>query len=119
VSWWEALRQALLAQFLWAFYRGYALLLLPNRAQAAMLALALISIPLALHPQHRRDLFSVRGYRVVGEWLLALLTVLVSLATDQLWFLVVMHTLWVWIGGRLLAHLSERLLGEAQVTPLA
>jgi len=118
VPWWEALRQALLAQFLWAFYRGFARLLVPNRAQAALLALALISIPLALHPQHRRDLLSSRGYRVVEEWLLALLTVLVSLATHQLWFLIAMHTLWVWVGRRALAHLSERSLGEAEIAPV-
>jgi hypothetical protein len=119
VPWWEALRQALLAQFLWAFYRGFALLLVPNRAQAALSALALISIPLALHPQRRRDLLSSRGYRVVEEWLLALLTVLVSLATRQLWFTIAMHTLWVWVGRRALAHLSERSLGEAEVASVA
>ena len=113
VPWWDALRQALLAQIPWAFYRGFALSVVPDRAQAALLGLALISVPWALDPQHRRDLFAPRGYRVVLEWLLALSTVLVSLATNQLWFLVAMHGLWVWFSGRLLAHLAERFLGEA------
>ena len=117
VAWWDALRQALSAQFLWAFYRGFALFLVPDRAQAALLGLALISIPWALDPQHWHDLLFTRGYRVVLEWMLALLTVLVSLATHQLWFLIGMHTLWVWVSGRLLAHLSERFLGEAPLTP--
>jgi hypothetical protein len=117
VSWADAVRQALLAQFLWAFYRGVSLLLVPQRAQAALLALGLISIPWALHPRHRRDLLSTRGYQVVQEWLLALFTVLVSLATNQLWFLIVMHTLWVWVSGRLLAHLAESSLLETGITP--
>ena len=110
VLWWDALKQALLAQFLWAFYRGFALLVVPHRTQAAFLALALISIPWALDPRHWYDLFSPRGYRVVLEWMLALLTVVVSLVTNQLWFLIGMHVLWVWVSGRLLAHLSERIL---------
>jgi hypothetical protein len=117
VPWWEALRQAFMSQFLWAFYRGFALLLVPHRAQAALLALLLISIPWALNPRHWYDLFSARGHRVVLEWLLVLCTVLVSLATDQLWFLIGMHTLWVWASSRLLAHLSARYLEEAALTP--
>jgi hypothetical protein len=113
VAWWDALRQAVLAQFLWAFYRGFALLLCSDRAQAALLALALISIRWALHPRHWQDLFSSRGYRVVLEWMLALFTVVISLVTNQLWLLIGMHTLWVWGSGRLLAHLSERMPEKA------
>jgi hypothetical protein len=116
VPWWDALRQALLAQIPWSFYRGFVLSVVPARAQAALLGLALISIPWALDPRHRQDLFSLRGYRVVLEWLLALSTVLVSLATNQLWFLVAMHCLWVWVSGRLLAHLAERFLQESPST---
>jgi hypothetical protein len=108
VPWWDALRQALLAQFLWAFYRGFALLVVPHRAQAGLLGLALISIPWALDPRHWHDLFSARGDRVVLEWVLALFTVLVSLAANQLWLLVALHALWVWVSGQLLAYLSER-----------
>jgi hypothetical protein len=115
IPWWEAVRQALLSQFLWAFYRGFAWSVVPDRAQAALLALALISVPWALDPQHRRDLFTSRGYTVVQTWLLALFTVVVSLATNMLWFLVLMHTLWVWSSGRLLSHLSERAAREAGV----
>jgi hypothetical protein len=109
-AWSGALRHALLAQFMWAFYRGFAMLLAPQRAQAALLALALISVPWALDPRHWHDLLSTRGCQVVMEWMLALSTVLVSLVTRQLWFLVGMHALWVWVGTRLLAHLSERVL---------
>jgi hypothetical protein len=108
VPWWTALRQALMSQFLWALYRGFVASLVPNRTQAAVFALALISIPWALDPSRRRDLLSARGYLVVQEWLLALFTVLVSLVANLLWFLILMHTLWVWVGARLLAHLSER-----------
>jgi hypothetical protein len=114
VPWWDALRQALLAQFLWAFYRGFALLLVPDRVQAGLLALALISIPWALNPRHWHDLLSTRGYLVVQEWLLALFTVLVSFATNLLWILIPMHMVWVWVSGRLLAHLSARSAQEAR-----
>lgn len=117
ITWWDALRQALLAQFLWAFYRGFALLVVPQRAQAALLALALISVPWALHPQRWHDLRSRRGHWAVLEWMLALLTGVVSLATQQLWFLIGMHVLWLWLSGRLLAHLSERLAESAVLTP--
>jgi hypothetical protein len=116
VPWWAVLWQAFLAQIPWAFYRGFALSIVPDRAQAALLGLTLISLPWALDPQHRRDLFTPRGYRVVLEWLLALSTVLVSLVANKLWLLVVMHGLWVWTSGRLLAHLSERFLQEASST---
>jgi len=113
VVWSDALRQAFLSQFLWAFYRGFALLLVPQRVQAALLALALISAQWALDPQHWHDLFSPRAYRVVLQWMLAFFTVVVSLVTNQLWFLIGMHALWVWVSGRLLAHLSERLVERA------
>jgi hypothetical protein len=116
VPWWDALRQAILAQFLWAFYRGFALLVIPDRAQSALFALALISIPWVLSPRYLHDLLSTRGYLYVLEWLLALFTVLVALTTDQLWFLIVLHTLWVWGSGRLLTYLVERLSGETAVT---
>jgi len=113
VVWSDALRQAFLSQFLWAFYRGFALLLVPQRTQAALLALVLISTRWALDPQHWHDLFSPRGYRVVLQWMLAFFTVVISLVTNQLWFLIGMHALWVWVSGRLLAHLSGRLLERA------
>ena len=100
-------------QFLWAFYRGFALLLVPHRAQAALLGLALISIPWVLDPRHGHELLSPRGYQVVLKWMLVFLTVVVSLTTYQLWFLIGMHALWVWISGRVLAHLSERALEKA------
>jgi hypothetical protein len=113
VAWWDALRQAFLAQFLWAFYRGFALLLVPQRVQGALLGLALISAQWALDPRNWHELFSSRGYRVVLQWMLAFFTVVVSLVTNQLWFLIGMHALWVWVSGRLLAHLSRRLLERA------
>jgi len=114
---WDALRQAVLAQFLWAFYRGFALSVVPDRTLAALLALALISIPWAVYPQHWHDLFSTRGHLVVRRWLLALFTVVVSLTINQLWFLILVHTLWVWVSDRLLAYLSERAAHEAELTP--
>jgi hypothetical protein len=119
VHWWDALRQALSAQFLWALYRGFAYSLVPNRAQAGMFALALISIPWALNPWHWHDLPSPRGHQVVQVWLLALFSVLVSLTANLLWFLILMHTLWVWVSGRLLAHLLEHSVGEAGITSVS
>lgn len=117
VPWWDALRQAILAQFLWAVYRGFALLVIPDRTQAALFALALISIPGALSPRHSHDLLSMRGYLIVQEWLIALFTVLISITINQLWLLIVLHALWVWGSGRLLTHLVERSSREATATP--
>ena len=110
----EALRHALLAQFTWALYRGFALTVVPEPAQAAIVALALISLPWFLDPQRRYDLFTLRGYLVVQDWLLALGTVLLALAANVLWFLLLMHTLWVWGGSQVLVHLSASRVRDAQ-----
>ena len=114
VSWWEALRHALMAQLLWALYRGFSLTVVPNPAQAALVALALISLPWFLDRQRRYDLFTWRGYLVVQDWLLALGTVLVALAMNALWFLLLMHVLWVWGGSRVLAHAAASVVRDAQ-----
>jgi hypothetical protein len=106
VPWWEALREALFLQLLWALYRGFATVLIPNRVYAAFASLALVSIPWLLDPRRWHTLFTLRGYLVVQDWLIALLTVFVSLTTPSLWFLILVHTLWRWVGGRVLAHLS-------------
>jgi hypothetical protein len=106
VPWWEALRGALFLQLLWALYRGFAAMLIPNHVYAAFASLALVSIPWMLDPRRWHDLFTPRGYLVVQDWLFALLTVFVSLTTQALWFLILVHVLWRWVSGRVLAHLS-------------
>jgi hypothetical protein len=106
VPWWEALRGALFLQLLWALYRGFAMVLIANRVYAAFASLALVSISWMLDPRRWRDLFTPRGYLVVQDWLFALLTVFVSLTTQALWFLILVHALWRWVSGRVLAHLS-------------
>ena len=106
IPWWEALRGALFLQLLWALYRGFAMVLIANRVYAAFASLALVSIPWVLDPRRWHDLFTPQGYLVVQDWLFALLTVLVSLTTHALWVLILLHALWRWVGGRVLAHLS-------------
>jgi hypothetical protein len=106
VPWWEALRGALFLQLLWALYRGFATVLIANPVHAAFASLALVSIPWMLDPRRWHDLFTSRGYLVVQDWLFALLTVFVSLTTQALWFLILVHALWRWVSGRVLAHLS-------------
>jgi hypothetical protein len=106
---WDALREALLLQAHWAFYRGVVLTQVPARAPAAWIALLLIVIPWTLDPQRRHDVLAPRGYLVVQDWICALLTVLVVHATGRLWLLIVLHTLWLWVGGRTRARVSPPL----------
>ncbi len=106
VSWWEALRGALFLQLLWALYRGFATVLIANPVYAAFASLALVLIPWVLDPRRWHDLFTPRGYLVVQDWVFALLTVFVFLTVQTLWFLILVHALWRWVSGRVLAHLS-------------
>jgi hypothetical protein len=106
VPFWVALREALYLQLLWALYRGVANLLTDDRLWAAFISLALISLPWILDPRRRRDLLGARGYLVVQAWLFALATAFLSITIQALWFLVAMHTLWIWFSGQALAHFS-------------
>ena len=103
---WVALREALYLQLLWALYRGVTAMLTGDRLWAAFISLALIAFSWALDPRRRLDLLSARGYLVVQDWLCALFTALLSLTVQVLWFLVVMHTVWMWFSGQVLAHLA-------------
>jgi hypothetical protein len=107
VPFWVALREALYLQLLWALYRGVADLLTGDPLWAAFISLALVTFSWALDPRRRRDLFCVRGYLVVQDWLLALFTAFLSLTVQALWFLILMHTLWLWFSGQMLAHLAR------------
>lgn len=104
---WVALREALYWQLLWALYRGIAAMLSGDRLWGAFVSLALIAFSWALDPRRRRDLLGAQGYLVVQDWLFALFTALLSLTVQVLWFLVVMHTVWMWFSGQALAHLSR------------
>lgn len=108
--WWDALREALFLQVHWAFYRGVVLHWVPGRLHAALPALVLIVLPWVLDPRRRRDLLTRRGYRIVQDWVCALLTAFVVQATGSLWLLIVLHTLWLWVGSRTLARFSPPVL---------
>jgi hypothetical protein len=109
---WVALREALYLQLLWALYRGVAAMLTGDRLWAAFISLALVALSWALDPRRRLDLLSTRGYLVVQDWLCALFTALLSLTVQVLWFLVVMHTVWMWFSGQALAHLAGSRTGQ-------
>jgi hypothetical protein len=106
VPWWDALREALYAQPLWALYRTLAATLTTDRLTVVFAGLALTTLLSILDPRRRHALFGARGYLVVRDWLFALFTAFLSLYVRALWFLVLMHALWMWFSGRLLAHLS-------------
>ncbi|MBN1812859.1 MAG: hypothetical protein JXA14_13570 [Anaerolineae bacterium] len=111
---WVALREALYLQLLWALYRGVTAMLTGDRLWAAFISLALVALSWTLDPRRRLDLLSARGYVVVQDWLCALFTALLSLTVQVLWFLVVMHTVWMWFGSQALAHLARS--GTCQAT---
>jgi hypothetical protein len=104
---WVALREALYLQLLWALYRGFAATLTADRLQAASIGLALVAVCWISDPRRRYDLVSSRGYLAVQDWLFALFTAFLSLTVRALWFLVVMHVLWIWFSGQVLSHLSR------------
>jgi hypothetical protein len=117
VPWWNALQEALYAQLLWALYRGAAATWIVDRTMAAFVGLVLAVFPWVLDPGRRRSLFSLRGHLVVQDWLFALLTAFLSLSVRAIWFLVLMHTCWMWLTGRMLAHLSRPYAFRAASTP--
>jgi hypothetical protein len=104
MPWWTALWEAVLMQLHWAFYRGFLIALIPDRTTASFASLALVALCWLSSPQRRHDLFTLRGYLVVQDWMCALLTAFLALTTQALWLLVLMHALWLWVGGRVLAH---------------
>jgi hypothetical protein len=106
VPWWVALREAIYLQLLWALYRAFVTPLTGNRIGAASISLALIALSWVSDPRRRHDLLSPRAHLVVQDWLFALFTAYLSLTVRALWFLVVMHTLWAWSSGQVLARLT-------------
>jgi hypothetical protein len=113
VPWWKALREATYMQALWAFYRGVASAWGADRLHVALISLGLITVGWLLDPQRRHDLFASQGYLVTLEWTCALFTAVVSMVLPVLWVLVLMHTLWIWVSGRLLMRLSQASWGPA------
>jgi hypothetical protein len=113
VPWWRAFREAFFLQMLWAFYRGVVNALTLDGVRVAFISLALVSASWLLTPRRRHDLFTPRGYLVVQDWLCALFTAFVSLIVRSLWLLIIMHMLWIWVGGQVLARLSQVSLGTA------
>lgn len=106
VPWWIALREALFLQVQWAFYRAFMALLTSNQVYIAFGSVALIVFPWLLDPRRRHDLLTSRGFLVVQDGVCALFTGYLSLSSSALWLLVVMHTLWLWVGGRVRARFS-------------
>ena len=74
---------------------------------ASYLALALITLSWLLNPWRRHDLFTVRGYVVVRDWMFALMTSLAAPRVSSLWLLMLTHTLWLWASDRVWARFSD------------
>jgi hypothetical protein len=106
MPWWAVLREALLMQLHWAFYRSFAGLLLADPVRAAFAGLSLIALCWTLDPRRRHELFTPRGYLVAQDWMCALFTVIISLQVNALWLTIALHALWLWVGGRVLARFS-------------
>ncbi|MBL7202581.1 MAG: hypothetical protein ISS56_20800 [Anaerolineae bacterium] len=111
IPWWTALREAILVQMLWALYRGFVATLTTDPVSVALVSLALITLGWTLNPWRRHLLFTSRGVLVVRDWICALFTAFSSLMIHALWWMIVMHTLWIWVSGRVLARLSRPSLG--------
>lgn len=104
MPWWIAMREAVFMQFHWAFYRGFVATLTPDRTVVAFASVALVAFSWLWSPQRRHDLFTPRGYLVVQDWMCALFTAFVSLTIQALWLLILMHVLWLWVGGKVLSR---------------
>jgi hypothetical protein len=107
IPWWRALREAFFLQVFWAFCRSFVTTLTAEGMYVAFISFALVAVSWLLNPQRRHDLFTWRGYLVVQDWICALFTALVSLTIHSLWLLFLMHTLWLWVGGRTLQRFSS------------
>lgn len=114
IAWWQALREALFLQTLWAFYRGSIAMHIADSsrwdsaATVAFLVLALVSVSWLLSPLRRqaaRD--PARGYQVGRDWMLALLTICTAMTIRSLWLLVLMHWMWLWTGDRVLKRAAS------------
>jgi hypothetical protein len=113
VPWWTAVREAIAMQMFWAYVRGTIATLAADDVSAAYISLAAITLCWLLNPWRRHDLFTPRRHVVVRDWMCALLTAFAWGTIRTLWSLVLMHTLWVWVSGRALAHLSPVSPGAA------
>jgi hypothetical protein len=106
--WWEALREAVLAQLLWALYRGVVALWVPDRVYVAFISLALIALTWLASPWPWHRLHTVEGaYASVRRWMLALFTSFLWLVADSLWLLTLFHAVWIWTSGAVLSHMAR------------
>ena len=118
ISWWAALSEAVFLQIHWAFYRGFVATLSPDPTVVAFSSLALVAFSWLLDPRRRHALFTPRSYLVVQDWMCALLTLFLSLSVQILWLSIVLHALWLWIGGRVLARFASFAEPLASESPL-
>ncbi|MBN1583816.1 MAG: hypothetical protein JXA89_24125 [Anaerolineae bacterium] len=103
IALWQAFREALFFQMLWAFYRGVISMILSNPAIVAFVVVALVSVSWLLSPLRRKSSGDLAcGYQTVRDWILALLTACAAPGIRLLWLLVLMHWLWLWTSDRIL-----------------
>ena len=115
ITWWQALREGLFLQVLWAFYRGAISMHIADSPwwnltargdstiYVAFLVLALVSVSWLLNPLRRETAGDPsRSYQVVRDWILILLTTCTVMYVRPLWLLVLMHWMWLWTSDRIL-----------------
>jgi hypothetical protein len=103
IPWWQALREAVFLQMLWAFYRGVISAQTTNAIYITFVVMILISVSWFLSPLRQEDINNPsRGYGVVRDWMLALLTAAAATSVRSLWLLVMMHWMWLWTSDRVL-----------------
>jgi hypothetical protein len=108
VPWWVALREALFLQLVWALYRGIASMWVETPVYVSYTSFGLVALSWALSPARRHALQDPSLSPIaVQDWLFALFTAFVSLTLQSVWVLILLHTLWAWASGRVLAHLGS------------
>jgi hypothetical protein len=108
LCWWRAVWEGVLLQVQWAFYRGVVSQFTMDSNYVALSTLLLIVVPWLLDPRRRHDLYTPRGYRVIQDWMCALLGSLIAVRFEMVWPLVLSHALWLWAGGRVLARFGRK-----------
>ena len=118
VAWWDAAREAVYAQLLWAFYRGIAAQWTGERSYAAFAGLAIVGISWLLNPWRRERLGEPWGASlIVSDWVLAVGTALITLSVRSLVLLIPLHTVLAWASNRVLHHVLDARRRDVLVAP--
>jgi hypothetical protein len=106
LAWWDAAREAVYAQLLWAFYRGVAAEWTGESVYSVFASLLIVAVSWLLSPWRRQRLLKSWGAALVAsDWVLAVGAALIALSVSSLVLLIPLHAVLVWMGQRVLHHL--------------